>query len=612
MPDQIRDVTRFSRYFNIEAPGSAVQAALFVILGITTGITATIFTHLHSGQSIYSLLLTGTSIGVLLITVPSILTVVFTKAMKRRIKLKHAFFAVLAISMLYACFILIDAMIFALTGDYTLAYIILILSNALIYGYWFLINRVVMNQKRSQVVTAAFQPMINVLLFIPLGRYLFAINIGLGPALIKLWSGMLVFMAIGYAILYTMDRPAKKALRISGVDLITAMVNQWLYDITKETEVFSSTGVKRDVKIKIIALRGRKELKAVFVSPDIHYGPFHEVGGGVATEQMGRKIEEQTGAVPFITHGAVSFPDNPVSTRQIHGLSAIVANYIRDMPESSFSRVKGTILSGRDGPCAARGIIIGNSALLTLTKAPMVTEDIDNSVGAGLSRLASGLLGNVLLIDAHNSRTESSNADELRGIYPGSKYVPMYEKAIRRMAAAKGGSERLRFGAYAEKIGDRLNRRDLGDGYTSVGVFQFGKKRFCMIYFDANNMLPSFREDVIRHVLEKFGADSEVYTTDTHSVNTIALPASNVLGRETKPGEMMPILDNMILQALGNVEEVSYAYSETTVKGFKVWGTGMDDILVKVGRDSIRAGKTKIPIIIAAGFIIAAWVIYLI
>ena len=612
MPDHIRDVTRISRYFNMQAPGSLVQALLFIALGMFTGVVANMFTHLHSSESLFVSFFSGMSIGIITITVPGILTVAFLKAMRKDMKLKHAFFAVLAISMLYSCALLIGSMFFALMHAYTVTYLILILSNAFIYGYWFLINRVVMDQKRSQIVTAAFQPVLNVLFFIPMGRYLLNASIPLEPSLLKLWSGMLVFMVIGYIILYIMDSPAKKALRISGVDIVTAMVNQWMYDITKDVEVFNGTGVKRDVTTDLIVLRGKKGIKAVFANPDIHYGPFYEIGGGIATEYLGRKIEEATGAAPFIMHGAVSIEDNPVSTRQIYGLSSSIVQQLSSLHPSSFRNASGAVYSGSDKPCRAIGIAIGDSCILSLSKAPTVTEDIAKSVGRSLAASASGRFRNVVLVDAHNSRTESSSEEELRGIYPESKYVAKYGNAIKRMCSQKAGRSGLRFGAYAERLSPRLDRKDLGTGYTSVAVFQFGSgRRFCMVYFDANNMLPGLREEIIGHINEKFGADAEVYTTDTHSVNTIALPASNVLGRETKAQELIPILDGMIAQAVGSMESVKYAHIKAVTKGFKVWGSGVDDKLVKASREIIRAGKRKVPIIIAAGFIIAAWVIYL-
>ena len=609
MPDQIRDVTKFSRYFNIEAPGSTYQALLFIMLGAITGLIAFALTHLHSGYSILPLLLSGASIGIITVTLPSILTVLFVKAVSRKIKLKHAFFAVLAVSLLYSCFILIDSLIFALTRNPSISYLVIILSNALIYGYWFLINRVVMNQRRSQVLTAAMQPVTNVLLFIPMGMYLFGSQAQFGASIIKLWSGMAVFMVIGYIVLYVMDRPAKKALRISGVDLITAMVSQWLYDITRETDIFKGIGTKRDVNVDIIVMRGEAGTKAVFVNPDIHFGPFHDVGGGVATEAIGRRIYERLNASPFVMHTAVSFEDNPVSTRQIFSLSNTIADNVSSLRRNSFRRPSATLYLGNEGPCNAIGISFGGQSILVLTKAPNVTEDIDREVGRTLAAEASRKLGRVLLVDAHNSRSESESTDELRGVYPGSKYSEMYAKAIQKMNPVSSGP--MSFGSSSIRLKDKLKGRDLGEGYTSLAFFQIGSERLMLVYFDANNMLPKFRAEIISYLKGKFNSRVEVCTSDTHSVNTIALPASNVLGRETKPDEILPILEEMARAAVSGAEKVEYAHSAIVVKKFKVWGKGSDDTLVKVSREVIRSGKRRIPIIIAAGIIIAAWVIYL-
>ncbi len=609
MPDQIRDVTKFSRYFNIEAPGSTYQALLFIILGAITGLIAFALTHLHTGYSLLTIFLSGASIGIITVTLPSILTVLFVKAVSRKIKLKHAFFAVLAVSLLYSCFILMDSLIFALTKNPGISYLVIILSNALIYGYWFLINRVVMNQRRSQVLTAAMQPVVNVLLFIPMGMYLFGAPTQFGTSIIKLWSGMLVFMAIGYLVLYTMDRPARKALRISGVDLITAMVNQWLYDITSETDIFKGIGTKRDVNVDIIALKGEGRTKAVFVNPDIHFGPFHDVGGGVATRAIGKKIYERLNASPFVMHTAVSFEDNPVSTRQILSMSGAVAERVATMRQASFRRTRATLYLGNEGPCNAIGISFGGSSILVLTKAPGVTEDIDREVGRTLAHMASRKLGKVLLVDAHNSRSESESTEELRGVYSGSKYSAMYAKAIQKMSQVSRGP--MSFGSSSAMLKDKLKGRDLGDGYTSLAFFQIGSEKLILVYFDANNMLPKFRADVISYLEGKFGSRVEVCTSDTHSVNTIALPASNVLGRETKASDLLPILGEMAHTAISGAGRVEYSHSTLVVEKFKVWGKGADDTLVKVSREVISSGKRRIPIIIAAGIIIAAWVIYL-
>ena len=52
-----------------------------------------------------------------------------------------------------------------------------------------------------------------------------------------------------------------------------------------------------------------------------------------------------------------------------------------------------------------------------------------------------------MLIDVHNSRYESAGKDELRGIYKESKYVKMYENAIKEGDARPGLDAEVRIGA---------------------------------------------------------------------------------------------------------------------------------------------------------------------
>ena len=68
------------------------------------------------------------------------------------------------------------------------------------------------------------------------------------------------------------------------------------------------------------------------------------------------------------------------------------------------------------------------------------------------------------------------------------------------------------------KMRSLLHGADLGHGYSSVGLFDFAGRKFAMVYIDANNMLPGFRNSVIKRIKERYGIDSEIYTTDTHSI----------------------------------------------------------------------------------------------
>ncbi len=611
MPPKRRDITGYSSYFTVKIPGAQAQATFILFLGIFAGAIASLIVHYGNSTGRVELAFVGACAGILIISVPAFLTVLILRMTKRKMKMKHAMFAVLAISLPYAIFIMFNAILYDILRNDALSYVLLILSNAAIYGYWFIINRVAVGQKRSAIITSDIQPLLNILMYLPFGGYLLGLGVSINVALIKLSAGIGVFLVMGYVILYLLDRPAKKNLYVSSVQIFSSMIGQWLYDLNADTKILGSGGVERDVKVDVVAFSSKKGLKAVIVKPDIHYGPFGSVGGSVFTETLGNAIVNKYGATPFIIHGAVNIDDNPISTRQVGTLSTRVCEYVDELGKGRKYTAQGYVGFGSEGTCKAINLRINDVNLLTLTRAPNVTEDIDREIGLHFERFANQDKYKTILVDAHNSRFETAPVDDLRGLYKGSRYVIMYQKAIAQAIDIKNNKP-LKFGVSHLKLSKVLKNPDLGMGYSSLGIFDFGRKRFGIIYIDANNMLPGFRESIIEHVKKKYNIDVELCTTDTHSVNSIALSARNALGRHTKPTDMEPLIDTMMERALKNMEPVKTASGSFVFKRFKVWGENAEELITKVGLDIIHIGKYVIPFIIVAAFIIAGWVIYIV
>lgn len=611
MPRGSKDITRYARYFNLKIPLAHIGLILLIILGFGTGVLSSLIIHHTDMSNIIRYMLQGGGAGILAVSVPALLTTIFIKYMRSNMKLRNILFATLAISAVYAAFIVFDAFVYAFLYDQPLADLLLILVNAGIYGYWFFINKVAVGQRRLAIFTASIQPIINVLFYIPLGAYIFQLGVPADIVIAKLYGGMIVFLAVSYLILFVLDRPAKRELQVSGVALLTSAIGTSLYNLAADTRVLGSGGTVRDLEMDILSIKGRKGYKAFFINPDIHFGPFYSVGGSSFPETMGDRIAARYRAAPFIVHSTVNIDDNPMSTRDVWRLTDEVCRAIEGLGSGSFRPAKGFVRTGRSGPCSATNISLNNVNLLTLTKAPMVTEDIDRNVGVVLKGLASNNGSRGIIIDAHNSRFESATKEELQGVYKGSRYAKLYQNAI--MDAVSGTKQSaVRFGSSHMKIASQLNHnKDLGPGYTSVGVFDFNGKRFGLVFFDANNMLPGFRAGIINHVRKRYGLDVELCTTDTHAVNTLALSASNALGRVTTHTQVLPIIDRLFEEAIENIEPVRIAYVGVHEDRFPVWGAGSKDAITKVGMQIVRRSKYVVPLLVVAAFIIAAWIIYI-
>ncbi|MDE1874418.1 MAG: DUF2070 family protein [Candidatus Micrarchaeota archaeon] len=613
MADSRRYITHYVKYFNLQAPSMTAQTLILLLLGAAAGGFASLIIHLQMlGSGLLQVVALGVSSGIVVVSLPAIITAALIKSIKRKMLLKHAMLATLLITAPYAIVLFVGSASFAITKNAWLSYFFLLLVNAGIYGYWLLIGKFMIGRLRQMALVAAVQPVLNILFYLPLGGYILSFQAPLNLTLVRLFAGMFVFLAMGYALVYLLDRPSKKILEASGMNVIISMISQWLFNLSSDVNVLGqNVGIRRDLDIDVIALRNGDGYKGVFVNPDIHFGPFRGSGGSVVPLSMGRMLAERFRATPFVLHGPLDIQDNPINTSRAYSLSGLVERELRGARK--FGRAYGNFAIGESGSCRAVNVSMGDTNLFLLSKAPQVTEDMTRDVGQelrGAAEKASG--GDAVMVDAHNSRFESASAQELSGVQKGSVYVGQYEDAIRK-AAETGARRRMEFGASHKRLARMLGSpRDLGEGYTSVCVFKFGRKKLCLIYFDANNMLPGFREKLLDHVSRKFRVSVETCTTDTHSINTISSSASMSLGRKTGVDGVIPIIDVMVKEALDSLEPVSYAYRKLKVKDFYVWGEKADMLIERAGAEVRRMIRYIAPLFVAAAFSIAAWVIYVV
>jgi predicted neutral ceramidase superfamily lipid hydrolase len=618
MPDENKDIFNYSTYFSRSAPGAVWQLLLILLAGVVGGIVS--FALLHGNTpdiGLASILVLGSVSGIVIISAPALLTVLSIKLFRMRVKMRHIMLLTLLMTSFYTFFIMFGALAGALSHDVRFTGIIFILGNAVIFGYWLLTSKVFMGLQKSAVLAALLQPTFNILFYIAAGSNILSLNLPIQEIVLKTAGGMIVFFVMTYLLIFGVERPVKKTFNTSAIKAFTLMINQWLYDIGT-SDLFTNPddatfGIDKNVKVRVLVIKSGKKYKAVFVCPDIHYGPYKNIGGSVASEAIGSMIKNKYTAAPFVLHGAASAADNPVSASQVYEMSSRIRQFIDSLGPSSFYELKGRIGIGKSGACKAIDIQIGRADLLLLTKAPMVVEDIDSSIGRHFEEMLAGMGREAMVIDAHNSRFESASEDELKGVYAGSKYAKEYENAINNALSKKKRSSNISFGAAYQRIYYWLNSpKDMGKGYTSVGIFEFGREKFCMVCFDSNNILPSFREKLVRHIKKEFKMKAEIITTDTHSVNSLDLPVSNVLGRHTQYNTLEAVVDTLVKRAIGDINPVEAHSGFFTMENFRVWGSDADEKITALSRDLIRRVKYMVPFITIAGFIIAAVIIYLI
>lgn len=602
-----KSISRYSDIFSKRLPGTAPLFGALVLLSLVVGWTSVALLHyrLLIRGILPTILLNGTLAGSIAILLPTVLTVVLVKAVHTRVRVKHVLFIALVGAVSYAVFFLLGSVLHIVFGP-PAATIAVIVGDASIFGWWFFINKVVLGFKKRAVLFAVAQPTLNIILFVVASRFIFALDRPLSILLLKLYAGIFIFVIVSYLLLYMFDRPVKKNLGMGGIEVFSSMLQNWLFNINVAPPFSTKLGIRPDVETNALLVKSGKRMKALFFIPEIHYGPAGSLGASNFPYILERHAVARYKTNAFIMHPAVTADRNPISSRQI----GVVRAALDDGVKSASPLGMGMSYSeGHSGNSTVTKLSFGDWSMVTFTRAPRVTEDIAYDAATLFKKTLNNKFGESVIIDAHNSRYESAPKKELEGVRFDSAAMKDYVRAIASMKELHSSrSSAIGIGSvdiYSELGGPK----DLGKGCMKVAVFQFGRFRYAMLYFNSNNMLPSLRNEIIAHVRMKYGIKAEVYTTDTHSVNSIEYTAENVLGRYTKFKALTPLIDKAMVAAVRDLGPARLYHKKVVMKRFAVWGPEVGDIMLDLTRAVIDRARVLSPIIIISGFIVAAAVI---
>ena len=599
-------------FFSRKLPGTGALFLILLLSSIVFGILSLALINYQTLQrNMEAVLVSGTLSSLLLFIMPALITVLTIKLLKRVIRIKHVLTIGIVANAVYGIFFILGAAVYAITGSVALFVVIVLLGDASIFAGWFMISKIALGRRKSASLYALLQPSLNLLLFAPSSSFLFSFSLPLNVLLIKLYASIFIFLIISYLVLFIFDNPIRRSIGLDGIAVFSQMVQSWLFNIDAEFEKSSnrSFGIKQDVDTDTIVLKKRDgRLKAVLFSPWIHYGPAGTIGGSNFPFVLEKHVWDRYGVPGIIMHPTINEDLNPVMDSQISDLKAALDSSVK---HARMVNGKGaySYCEGSHNGATVKCLGMGRLCMTTFTRAPKVTEDIASEVGILFKKMLEQDGRQHMLLDAHNSRYESASKQELMGVQPNSSYMNDYAEAIKRVKLGSRGKS-LSAGIGFSNPYDELGApQDLAPGNINVILFKCNGRRHGMIFFNANNMMPSLRDDIVRHMRSKFSIDAEVYTTDTHFVNSLNKTASNVLGRFTQFKELSKFVDKAVSTAILNMEPVEVYHKRHVMKNFMVWGPNVRERMNAVVSSVFGLARVAVPLLIAVGFVIAAWLI---
>ncbi len=594
--------------FSKKLPPGPMLFCMFFIASVAFGVASVSLAHPSAPISDWpNLLIGGSIVGIITLVVPVAVTAIFIKLIANRMAIRHLLFMSAVGGIVFDLCVLLGGALYPFFGP-DIAVLPVILGAASIYGWWFFAGKVIFSKRKSPFL-ALVQSTLSILFYVPSGRLFFSNNIPTNVLLLKLYAGMLVFAFVIYAIIYIFNRPIKRGLGIDGVGAFSDMLKEWLFGISSENPFAGSYGHHTSIRTDTIIFK-KPGKTSIFFIPNIHYGVMGNIGGSNFPYLLERHCQLRYKSAAFIMHPATNEDTNPVASMQISKLYGAIRLAMHHCNARSSS---SSYLEGAFGKSRVVGLSFGGVNLVILSRAPAITEDFSPDAAELLRGLITARTGKpTILIDAHNSRYESASKSDLAGVRMGTNQMRDYMRAVELLKPLRK-SNKLLVGIASTELYVRSGApKDLGHGNLNVAAFGFGGFRYVLLQFNSNNMLPSFREEVVGHIKSKFGVSCEVLTTDTHAVNSMNLPVSNVLGRHAKFAAIRPTVDECIGAALADLGEAKVCHTTKEVSNFVVWGPNAREKIFSVLDSVSSLAKILVPTIIALGFAAATWIIYIV
>lgn len=321
-------------------------------------------------------------------------------------------------------------------------------------------------------------------------------------------SPIIAYVAV-YLLLSAIDRLGKKLYSLPALPLFRAFLLNWVTDENEPLEKFlESMGADADIAVTLLKFDADKP-KAAIIVPQVHPGPFKNIGSSLLPSLLKREVEKEFGNDVCVPLGILGHELDLASQPQNF---KIITQVITSAKFEAQAALASPLVRVTEGAATASCQLFGETAFLSFTLAPKTTEDLPQQLGRIVAEEAKKLgLQNAVVVNCHNSLTDVIDTDEhvdelqLAASLCLKKAVALPKKSFSVGSASVFPAE--------------FNLKDgMGAGGVTALIVQVENQKTAYIVIDGNNMVPGLREKIL-DALTALGFDaSEVFTTDTHAV----------------------------------------------------------------------------------------------
>ena len=365
--------------------------------------------------------------------------------------------------------------------------------------------------------------------------------------------GVLTYAMIAAFVLLLKKRKTSKGH--SALSLFRAFVKTWAGGEATDLEcIIADHSEEAQVNTKVV--RFQTQAGDVFlVLPGVHPGPFHPVGSYDLPGVISRAFKEQGRVMTFHKPGGHEM--NLATREETDRYAAEMSEFASTIPPLSMeANIRGPI-HARIGKANVGATAFSTDMILTVSFAPMGSDDLNAEVETELSRPASAAGFEALVVDAHNSLEDHQESIDLAD--------PGWRQLFERMKLVEVTPFRVGY-AHSGEFGFGA-REDLTENGIGLIMFETPRGKSVLVLADANNAVPSLRAETAE-VLSPLGYElMEFCTSDSHNLAARGLTVSRgykALGEATPIESLAKLVADIAKLAETRLSEGNYGSGRLT------------------------------------------------
>lgn len=352
------------------------------------------------------------------------------------------------------------------------------------------------------VATCMVMPLVFFFAFAPLQSWnILTSPIGLG------FGTLFVVLAIVWAAVA--DRLGRPHVQ-STFRLLQAFISSWTESKSGNIEdMFEARAHEETVSTRVLRLVSASG-QTVLVLPEVHPGPFGEVGGS----NLPYALFSRFGGRALVMHGvsghSLNIPSKREVDRYLSGLDGL------DRKESG--KTASEPVQVKKNNATATAFAFNRTVLVMLSLAPKGMEDLPEQVREELESHASRHGFSLLVADCHNAMGRHLDESDRLDLVSAAK------ECFDRLNGAAQHEFTSGFASLKDVTHGLAGTTELGQSGLAVAVLKIAGVTYAIGWADANNMENSLRDRIIS--TSKDVRMLEVCTSDTHATS----------GKRTKEG----------------------------------------------------------------------------